>query len=807
VETLWQDIRYALRSLSKSPGLTALLLLTLALGIGANSAIFSVVDAVLLRPLPYHEPERLVVISESNAPNDLASRNAVAPGNFLDWREQNRVFEQIGAVSLPGFNITDSDRPERVLGAAISAGMLRMLGLQPQVGREFEPADDRPDAAPVVLISSSLWQRRFSGDRGIVGKTIHLGTIPATVIGVLPAGLQFPEQQVDLWIPLEQSINGHDMHWRNSHYLDVYARLKPGVTLAQARAEMNQLAAQIKRTHPDTNSGAGTYMIPLQEDAVSDIRPALLTLLVAVGFVLLIACANVANLLLVRATGREKEMSIRLALGAGSFRLVRQMLTESVLLSVAGGAAGLVVASWAREALMALRPVSLPQYNAIELDTRVLLFTIGLSIATGILFGLVPALRAARSDLNLALRGSSRSATAGAGAHRLRNVFVAGEIAVSLVLLVGAGLLIRSFVRLRNNELGFRTDHTVTARVSIPSDKYTKNEQVAAFYDRLLSEVRALPGVEAAGTISFLPLTGHNFDNSFDIVGRPPHPASQREYALIRMTDPQCFGVLGIPVLRGRNIDERDRAGAPRAVVISAAMAQRYWPGGDALGQHLVVYMGDDQSPWEIIGIAGDVRTRISKEPEPTIYFTYTQMPYRFMVVTVRTRSDPKSMIEAIRGAVRSVDPQQPLFQVRTLEELMEQTLVPWRFSMTLLGSFAALALILAAAGIYGVISHTVGQRTSEIGIRMALGAQRGDVLRLILRQGLGVALVGIAVGMGGAFYLTRFLQTQLYAVRPTDPLTFAAIPVVLIAVAFAASYIPARRATRVDPMVALRDE
>jgi putative ABC transport system permease protein len=807
VETLWQDTRCALRSLSKSPGLTALLLLTLALGIGANSAIFSVVDAVLLRPLPYREPDRLVVISESNAPNDLASRNAVAPGNFLDWREQNRVFEHIGAVSLPGFNITDSDRPERVLGAAITAGMLRMLGLQPQLGREIEPADDRPDAAPVVLISSSLWQRRFGGDPAIVGKTIHLGTIPATVIGILPAGLQFPQKDVDLWVPLEQNINGHDMHWRNSHYLDVYARLKPGVTLAQARAEMNQLAAEMKRAHPDTNSGAGTFIMPVQEDMVSDIRPALLTLLVAVGFVLLIACANVANLLLVRATGREKEMSIRLALGAGSFRLVRQMLTESVLLSVGGGAAGLLVASWAREALLALRPASLPQYNAIELDTRVLVFTLGLSIATGVLFGLVPALRAARSDLNLALRGSSRSATAGAGAHRLRNVFVAGEIAVSLVLLVGAGLLIRSFVRLRNNELGFRTDHTVTARISIPSDKYTKSEQVTAFYDRLLSEVRARPGVETAGTISFLPLTGHNFDNSFDIVGRPPHPTSQREYALIRMTDPQCFGVLGIPVLRGRNFDERDRAGAPRAVVISAFMARRYWPDSDPIGQHLVAYMGDDQSPWEIVGIAGDVRTRISREPEPTIYFHYPQMPYRFMVVTVRTHANPQSMVESIRGAVRSVDPEQPLFQVRTLEELMSQTLVPWRFSMTLLGSFAALALILAAAGIYGVISHTVGQRTNEIGIRMALGAQPRDVLRLILRQGIGVALIGIAVGLGGAFYLTRFLQTQLYAVRPTDPLTFAAIPLVLLVVAFAASYIPARRATRVDPMVALRYE
>jgi putative ABC transport system permease protein len=807
MDSLWQDLRYAIRNLGKNPGFTLLVLLTLALGIGANSAIFSVVDAVLLRPLPYREAERLVSIAESDQANSWASRNAVAPGNFLDWREQNQVFEQMGAVSLPGYNLTGTDRPERLLGAATSAGMLHMLGLQPVLGREFGPADDREGAEPVVMISHSLWQRRFGGDPTLIGKTVCLNTIAHTVVGILPAGLQFPNEDVDLWVPIEQTITTKDMHWRNSHYLDVYARLKPGVTLAQARIEMNRVANALKRSYPDTNSGAGAILISLPEDVVGDIRPALLTLLVAVGFVLLIACANVANLLLVRATDREKEMSIRVALGAGSSRLMRQLLTESVVLSLAGGAAGLLVAGWGRHALLALRPIGLPRFNTMGTDGRVLLFTLGISVVAGILFGLVPALRAARSDLSLALRGTSRGATAGMGTHRLRNLFGAGEIAISLVLLVGAGLLIRSFVRLRNIELGFRTDHTVTARVSIPRDKYAQDTQVASFYDQLLDHVRALPGVEAAGTVSFLPLTGHNFDESFDVVGRPPRPPSDRTYALIRFADPEYFRVLQIPLLRGRGIEDHDRAGTPRAVVISESMARQYWPDTNPIGQHLKVYMGMDQSPWEVVGVVGDVRTKINTGPEPTLYFSYKQAPYRFMVLTVRTHANPIAMVEAIRGAVRSIDPDQPLSQVRTLDQLAEWTLVPWRFSMTLLASFAALALVFASAGIYGAVSYTVGQRTREIGIRMALGAQPGDVLRLILRQGMRVALAGIAVGLAGASYLTQFLVTQLYGVRPTDPLTFGAITLLLAGVVFAASYIPARRATRVDPMEALRYE
>ena len=807
LETVRQDLRFGFRALLKSPGFTAITILTLALGIGANTAIFSVVDAVLLRPLPYHEPHRLVTLFESKAPNDLSSRNGVAPGNFLDWRTQNHVFTQVGAVSLPGFNITGTDRPERVNGAALSSGMLRLLGLRPALGRDIEPADDRAESERVVVIGYALWQSRFGGDSRVIGSTLRLGTMPHTVIGVLPQGLTFPEESVELWVPLEQTISPKDMQWRNSHYLSVYARLKPDVTLVQARDEMNRIAAEAKRANPDTNSGPGICAIPVQEDLVGDIRPVLLTLFAAVGLVLLVACANVANLLLVRATSREREMSMRRALGASTSRLVRQMLTESVLLSVAGGGAGLLVAEWVLRGLLALRPISLPRHNAIGTDWRVLAFTFAVAVGTSVVFGLIPALRAARPSLDLALRGSSRGSTSGSGALRLRNALVAGEIALSLVLLIGAGLLIQSFLRLRDGDLGFRGDHIVTARVSIPKDKYAGDPEVVGFYDRLMARVRALPGVEAAGTVSFLPLTGRNFDNSFDIVGRPPRPSSDPTYALIRFADPDYFDTLGIPLLRGRRIAESDHASAPRAVVISASMAERYWPGADPVGQHVLVYMGENPAPWEVVGVVRDVRASIADEPSPTIYFPYAQSPYRYMVLTVRTRTDPKVMIETIREATRSIDPDQPLSQVRTLDELLERTLLPWRFSTTLFGWFAALALLLGVAGIYGVVSYTTGQRTREIGVRMALGARRGDVLRLILRQGLRVSLVGVAAGLAAALYLTRFLVAQLYGVPPRDALTFAVTAAAMTAVSLAATYLPARRATRVEPVVALRCE
>jgi putative ABC transport system permease protein len=807
LETLWADVRFGLRMLGKNLGFTAITILTLALGIGANTAIFSVVDAVLLRPLPYTQADRLVTVSESARPNDQATRNEVAPADFLDWRDRNRVFEQIGAVSLPGYSLTGAERPERVLGAAISAGMLHMLGLRPALGREIEAADDRDGASPVVMLSHALWQRRFASDAQVIGKTIRLGRTPYTVIGVLPAGLTFPEPDVALWVPLEQTIPPKDMHWRDTHYLAVYARLKPGVTLAQTREEMNGIAGQLKVENPDSSGGAGALVIALQEDMAGSIRPALLTLLAAVGFVLLIACANVANLLLVRATGRGKELAIRLALGAGKWRLVRQILTESVLLSVAGGAAGLLVASGTRHLLLLLRPQSLPQFNVIETDGRVLLFTLFVSVSTGILFGLVPALRGTGFDLQPALHSSSRNTTTGKTTQRLRNLLVVAEIAVSLVLLVGAGLTIRTFLGLRNRELGFRADHTVTARISLPSDKYSGDDQIVSFYDKVLERMRATPGVESAGMVSFLPLTGQEFDNSYDVVGRPPNPPSDTTYALVRMVDPEYFHVLGIALLRGREIEQRDRSGAPRTIVVSESMAQRCWPNANAIGEQLLVYMGEDQSPWQVVGVVKDVRTRIAADPEPTIYFPYAQMPYRYMVLAVRTHGDPRAMIETIRDTVRALDPDQPIHQMQTLTELISTTLLPWRFSMTLLGVFAAMALLLASAGIYGVMAYLVGQRTHEVGVRMALGARASDILWLVVGQGARLALLGVLVGLLASLALTRLMSNLLFGVTATDPLTFGFVALLLTLVALVACSIPARRAAHVDPTVALRYE
>jgi predicted permease len=809
LQTLWTDLRFAFRMLLKTPGFTFIAILTLALGIGANTAIFSVVDAVLLRPLPYAQPDRLVTISEAGKPNDLSTRNEVAPGNFLDWRDRNQSFEMMAAVNTTGYSLTGTDHPERVQAAIISNGMLRMLGLRPALGREFSSDDNRPGANPVVMLSYPLWQRRFNTDPTIIGKTIRLGITPYTVIGVLPqVPISIFREDADLWLPIEQTITPHEMHWHDSHYLNVYARLKPGVTLAQAREEMNRIAADVKRENPDSNSGAATFIILLQQDLAGNIRPALLTLLVAVGFVLLIACANVANLLLVRASGRAKEFAIRLALGAGKWRIIRQLLTESLLLGVAGGCAGLLVASWTRHSLLALKPDSLPDVNAIETDWRVLLFTLGISIATSLLFGLAPALRGTGLNLSPALHSSSRSATAGKSAQRLRNIFVAAEIAISLVLLVGAGLTIRSFLQLRERDLGFHPDHIVTARISIPQAQYSRPDQVVSFYDSVLDRARATPGVESAGMISYLPLTGHNFDNSFDIVGRPPRPPSDRTYALIRFIDPQYFRVLGIPLLTGRSIDEHDLPGSSRSMVVSESMAKQYWPNTNPVGQSLIVHMGDDQAtPWQIVGVVADVRTDIAEDPQGTMYMPYRQMPYRYMVLAVRTHAAPEAMVESIRGAVRTLDPDQPVYQSRTLTELIDETLVPWRFSMTLLGAFAAMALILAAAGIYGVMAYFVRQRTHEVGVRMALGAQPIDVLRLVVGHGAKLAFVGVLAGVLASLWLTHLMSDLLFGVSATDPFTFVAVVSLLTIVALVACFVPARRATKVDPTVALRYE
>ena len=806
METLIKDIRYGIRSLLKRPGFTAVAVITLALGIGANTAIFSVINAVLLRPLPYDHPEQLMALAESERPNDLTKRFPVAPANFLDWRAQNHSFSAMGAADTSSFNLTGTHLPERVVGAVTSASIFSMLGVQPIAGRAIIADDDQPAAPRVVLLSESLWQRRYARDVQIVGKSIGLNGEPYVVVGVMPSNFRFPERDVDLWVPIERQITEKDMHWRGSHYLTVVARLKPGVTLEQSRSEMNQLAAAIKSSLHGDMAGGAAIVLSLNDELSRQIRPTLFVLLGAVGLVLLIACANVASLLLVRANSRQREMTIRVVLGASRRRIARQLVTESLLLSLIGGAIGVILGEWFRGALLALSPDTLPRVNDIRTDGWVLLFAFLLSLVTGVVFGLAPVIYSMRTDLNHALRGGSHQATRGIRGLRLQRLIVTAEIAMSLVLVIAAGLVLQSFVKLSRADAGYRASDVVTTRVTLPKGRYQNNSDRAAFFERVLSGVSELPGVELAGASSFVPLTGKDFDNSFSIEGRPEAPG-QQTYALFRVVDSNYFQIMGIPLLRGRSFTEHDRADTPPVVIISESMARRYWPNQDPLGKRMTIDIGERPALREVVGILRDVRYTVTEENETAMYVPYRQQPTLSMVVVARTKAAPATMLRAIGEAVRKVDPDQPVQRVLTMDQIRSESVVPWRFSMLLIGSFAVIALALAAVGIYGVMSYAVNERRQEIGIRMALGAQTADVLKLVVRNGLWLALVGVACGLAGAFALTRLITSLLFGVTPTDAMTFAAVSLGLIAVVLLACFIPARRATKVDPLVALRYE
>jgi len=806
METLLRDIRYGVRSLLKRPAFTAIAVITLALGIGANTAIFSVVNAVLLRPLPYDHPEQLVALAESERPNDLTKRFQVAPANFLDWRAQNHSFAALGAADTSSFNLTGTDRPERVVGAVASASVFSILGIHPIAGRAIIDDDDRPEAQRVVLLSESLWQRRYGRNAQLVGQPVALNGEPYIVVGVMPAGFRFPEADVDLWVPIERQITPKDMHWRGSHYLTVIGRLKPGVKLEQARAEMNQLTAAIKNAQHGDMAGGAAIVLSLQNEISREIRPALFVLLGAVGLVLLIACANVASLLLARANSRLREITIRVVLGASRRRIARQLVTESVLLSLTGGGIGLVLGEWIRSALLALSPDTLPRVTDIHTDGWVLMFALLMSLLTGMVFGLAPVLHSMKTDLNSALRGGSHQSSRGIRGLRLQRLIVTAEIAMSLVLLIAGGLLLKSFMKLSHADAGYRASDVVTTRVTLPRDRYQKYTERTAFFERALSSVGDLPGVELAGASSFVPLTGKDFDNSFSIEGRPVVPGKQT-YALFRVVDANYFQIMEIPLLRGRGFTDHDRADTPPVVIISESMARIYWANEDALGKRLKIDIGENPVLREVVGILRDVHYTVTEEAEPTMYAPYRQLPNLSMVIVAKTKAAPETMLSAIGEAVRKVDPDQPVQRVRTMDQIRAESVVPWRFSMLLIGSFALLALVLASVGIYGVMSYAVTERTQEIGIRMALGAQTADVLKLVVRNGLGLALVGVAFGLAGAFALTRLMTSLLFGVAPTDATTFAAVSLGLIAVVLLACFIPARRATKVDPLVALRYE
>jgi predicted permease len=801
---LWQDLRYGLRMLAKNPGFTSIAVLALALGIGANSAIFSVVNTVLLRPLPYKNPDGLVIVWDDQAHLGFP-KDTPAPANFLDWREQNTVFAGMAATTERSFNLTGAGEPERFDGLRVSANLFSLLGVDPQLGRGFTAEEDKPGSR-VVILSDRMWQRRFGGDPGVIGRAINLNGEAYTVVGVMPRNFQFRAQRYQLWVPI--AFPAAEAALRGSHYLEVTARLKPGVTLQQTRAEMKTIAARLEKQYPETNTRLGIVITPLHEQVVGDIKPALLILLGAVGFVLLIACANVANLLLARAAVRQKEISLRLALGASGSRLVRQFLTESVLLAGIGGGVGLLFSLAGLRILKQFIPDTISQVQAINIDAKVLFFTLLVSLATGLIFGLVPATQASNFNLNETLKEGGRDSAASMRGNRIRALLVMAEVAVSFVLLIGAGLLINSFMHLRTLDPGFRVDHLLTAKIELAEVKYPDKERRAPFYSELLRRISALPGVESAAVAGNLPFTYDGDSMAIGAEGVVDPPPDQRPDVVYRAVGPGYFNTMGIKMVQGRDFTEQDNADSVKAVVISEKTARHYWPGQNPIGKRLKPGSTTSDNPWrEVIGVVRDTRQNdFVAQPKMQMYFVHTQVnSFAPNALVVRTSIDPLSLSTSLRNAVWSIDKDQPISNIRSMDEIVSEAVARQRFSTLLLGVFAGLALVLAAVGIYGVMSYSVAQRTREIGIRMALGAQRSDVLKLTIANGLKLVGTGLMIGLAAAFALTRVMASLLFGISATDPVTFVIISLILVSVAVLASYLPALRATKIDPMVALR--
>ncbi len=808
METLWQDLRFGLRQLLSKPGVTLIAVLSLALGIGANTAIFSLVDAVLLRPLPFHEPDRLVMVWE-DATQVGFPRNTPAPANYADWKSQNKTLEDMAALNWRNYALTEEGEPEKVEAQGVTANFFSLLGVKPVLGRSFTAEEDKPGADQVALISYGLWQRRFGGDPALVGKEILLDGQKRTVLGVMPAGFQFMSKETGLWVPM--AFSAEELANRGGHYLTVVARMKPGVSLEQARADIAAVTRGINQGHSWHGFELGSVVISLREQLAGDVRISLIVLLVAVGCVLLIACANIANLLLSRGASRYREIAVRTALGAGRLRIVRQLLTESTLLSLAGGLTGLLFAWLSFSFLKQIIPASMELNAGVKIDARIFGFTLLLSLLTGIVFGLAPALQAAKVDLNEALKQSGGRTGTGAGHRRLRGMLVVTEIALALVLLVGAGLLIQTFLKLRALDIGVNPDNVLTLRTQLPRGKYGELPKRTAFYQQVLERVRTLPGVVAAGYSTAVPLTWKGGTSGFVVEGQsvqgPGQDANNRQVTV------GYLETMGVKLRQGRFFDEHDDAQAQPVAVINETMARQYWPGESAVGKRFRLGGTDSTSPWRtVIGVIGDVKEMgLEAPPKAEFFFPYQQLPDMLWNMprdlTVRTTGDPLSVAAAVRQAVWSVDPAQPVSNVRTMEEIMAEEVAQRRIGMTLLAAFAALALLLASLGIYGVLSYAVTQRTQEIGIRMALGANRRAVLRLVMADGLRLAGVGVAIGLGASFALTRLMSGLLFGVSASDPRTLAGVTLLLTAVALLACYIPARRAAKVDPMIALRYE
>jgi putative ABC transport system permease protein len=814
MDKFWQDVKYGIRMLAKSPGFTAIAIFTLALGIGANTAIFSVVNAELLRPLPFRNSGRLVSVASSNSRTHAAA-GALSYPDFLDLRAQNQVFEQMAAYTDGSFTLTGVDQPTHIVGSSVSASLFDVLGVTPELGRTFLPNEDQPHHH-AVIISHQLWKARFAGDPHVIGRSILLDKSAYTVVGVMPPSFQYPlqRQTSTVWTTmsplLESTDNSPSMaDQRGAHFLRSIARLKPGVTLAQAQAGVDVITASLSKQYPDTDKYWGATVVSEQDRMTHSVRPALFVMMIAVGFVLLIACVNVANLLLARATARTREIAIRAALGAGRNRLVKQLLTESFLLALIAGGIGLLLALWGSEVLVRMSPENLPRVSEIHVDGVVMAFTLGIALFTGLLFGLAPAMHVSHSNIVDALKEGALSTTASKARFSLRSSLVVVEMALALVLLASAGLLIRSLVRMQQVNPGFDPKNVMTASIDLPDAKYS-DPQKAELFRNLIPKLRALPGVQSAAAIYPLPMGGDEIRTTFEIEGRPVSK-SEEPVSSLRDVTPNYFATMRIPLLQGRDFDGRDAATSTPVVIINEALARQYFPGESPLGKHIKPGIGagsNEPVMREIVGVVGNVKFHdLVTEWVPESYVASTQLPFGSMTLVARSTQDPHNVAKMMTETVQSMDPDMPTYATKTVEEYLDGSLSVPRFNTVLLALFAGLAMLLTAVGLYGVISYSVAQRTHEIGIRMALGAKPDHMLRLIVGQGMKLGLLGVGIGFVVAIGLTHFLSSLLFGVTATDPVSFAGVIFLLLVIVLVACYVPARRAMRVDPMIALRHE
>lgn len=812
METLWQDFRYGFRMLARNPGFTAIAVVSLALGIGANTAIFSVVNAVLLKGLAFHEPDRLVMVWE-----DLSfagfPRNTPAPANYADWKARNDVFDDMAAIDERSFNLTGDGEPERIVVHGATGTFFILLGVEPVLGRTILPDDDKPEANKVVVLSHKLWQQRYGGEADILGRELLLSGEKHTVIGVMPARFQFLGSYIKAWVPM--AFTARQLTRRGSHYLEVVARMKPGVSFDQANAEIQAIQRQIAQDHPDEAGRVAAFALPLRDQLTGDIRRPLLVLLAAVGFVLLIACANIANLLLSRAASRRREIAVRAALGATRMRIVRQLITEGIVLSIAGAIVGVLLALLSFTFLSRLIPDTLAASTNLSLDLKVLAYTLSVSLATSVMFGLAPALQGSKLDLNQALKQGGGRSGLSAGGNRLRGALVVAEVALALVLLVGAGLLIQTFLKLRDPYSAMRPESVLVLRTQLPANKYPDQPHRVEFYRGVLERVASLPGVTSAGYTTTVPLEWKGGTSGFYPEGLTLDQARAGGLsydANHRQVSADYLKTMGIPVMQGRSFDEGDNELSIPVAIVNETMAREYWP-GEAIGKRFKLGAPEDAIPWTtIVGVAGDVRQMGVDEPvKAEMYLPHRQIKEQQWFaprdLVLRTAVNPVSLVAAVRNQIHEIDPDQPISNIRTMDEVLGDETAQRRLGMTLLAVFAALALLLAALGIYGVLAYFVVQHTQEIGVRLALGAPRYDILALVLKKGLTLALLGVGIGLGAAFALTSLMASLLFGMSATDPRTFGLVGLLLLSVALLACYLPARRATNVDPMIALRYE